>query len=152
MHPGMSRIRSYTLGFVAVAALTVGIGWLGKSMIEDDLNGALEFWHAGYYRDNDLNRLFTIAFLPSVSRADVKRYAGQLTHTPGYTTVAFFYPEGSRIPSTDVTRAQNLADAKQALRTMTGASSWRYAARKDEDGNLELVDCEDTANHRLCRH
>jgi hypothetical protein len=152
MHPGMSRTRSFTLGFIVLVALTLGIGWLGKAMIDSDPTGDLEFWHAGYYRDDTMNRLFTIAFLPSASRADVKRYADQLTHTPGHTTVAFFYPEGSRIPSTAITGASSLAEAKQAIGTVTGASPWRFATLKDENGKLKLVDCESEPNDPLCRH
>jgi hypothetical protein len=152
MRAGMSRTRSYTLGFIVLAAMTLGIGWLGKTMIESDPTGDLEFWHAGYYRDDAMNRLFTIEFLPSASRADVKRYAGQLTHTAGHTTVAFFYPEGSRIPSTAITGASSLAEAKQAIRTVTGASPWRFATRMDEEGELTLVDCEAEPNDPLCRH
>lgn len=152
MLPGMSRARSFTLGFIVLVLLTFGIGWLGKAMIDSDPSGDLEFWHAGYYRDDGMNRLFTIAFLPTANHNDVERYARQLTYTPGHTTVAFFYPEGSRIPSTAVTGAANLADAKQALRTVTGASPWRYATLKDENGELRLVDCEAEPNDPLCRH
>jgi len=152
MVPGMSRAQSYTIGFVVLVVCTLAIGWLGKSMIDGEATGDLEFWHAGYYRDDALNRLFTIAFLPSATQADVKRYAAQLTYTPGHTTAAFFYPEGSRIPSATITDARNLAEAKQALRTMTGASPWRYATLKDEAGQLRFVDCEAQPNDPLCRH
>lgn len=147
----MSRTRSYALGFVALVICTVGVGWLGKSMIDGEAVGDLEFWHAGYFRDDGMNRLFTIAFLPSATEADIERYAGQLMYTPGHTTVAFFYPEGSAIPSTEITGARTLADAKQALRAVTGMSPWRYAALKDEAGGLRLVDCETAPNDPLCR-
>lgn len=152
MIPGLSSRQSFIVGFLAIAVATVALGWLGKSMIDRELTGDLEFWHAGYYRDDTMNRLFTIGFLPSATKADVERYARQLTYTPGHTTVAFFYPEGSRIPSAGVTQAGNLADAKQALRMVTGASPWRYATLKDENGDLKLVDCEASPNDGLCRH
>ena len=152
MRPGMSRTKSYALGFVALVVCTVGIGWLGKSMIDGEAVGDLEFWHAGYFRDDGMNRLFTIAFLPSATEGDIKDYAGQLMYTPGHTTGAFFYPEGSAIPSTEITGARNLADAKQALRAVTGMSPWRYATLKDEAGELRLVDCEAAPNDPLCRH
>jgi hypothetical protein len=150
MLAGISRTQSFLLGFVVLVVLTAGIGWLGKTMLESDPAGDLEFWHAGYFRDDSMNRLFTIAFLPSASISEVQRYARQLTYTPGHTTVAFFYPEGSRIPSTAVTGAASLADAKQALRTVTGASPWRYATLKDASGQLTLVDCEAEPGNALC--
>jgi len=145
-------MQSYLFGFVALAVVTVGVGWLGKAMIESEPAADLEFWHAGYYRDDTMNRLFTIAFLPSATESDVVRYAEQLTYTQGHTTVAFFYPEDSRIPSTAVIDAASLADAKQALRAVTGASPWRYATLRDESGTLRLVDCESAPNDALCRH
>jgi hypothetical protein len=152
MFKGLSRTQSFTLGFIALVVGTVAIGWLGKSMLEAEPAGDLEFWHAGYYRDDAMNRLFTIAFLPSASRADVKRYAGQLTYTPGHTTMALFYPEGSNIPIIRVSDAAGLAGAKQALRAVPGASPWHYAALKDEAGELRLVDCTATPNDALCRY
>lgn len=152
MFPGLSTKQSFLLGFLAIAVATLALGWLGKSMIDREPVGDLEFWHAGYYRDDTMNRLFTIGYLPSASVADVTRYAAQLTYTPGHTTVAFFYPEGSRIPTGPVTQAATLADAKQALRTMTGASPWRYATLKDENGDFRLVDCASTPNDRLCSY
>jgi hypothetical protein len=152
MFAGLSKTQSFTIGSVALVLGTLAIGWLGKSMIDGETPGELQFWHAGYYRDDSMNRLFTIAFLPTASRADVERYADQLTYTPGHTTAAFFYPEGSMIPSASITDAGNLADAKQALRTMTGASPWRFAALKDETGALRLVDCEMRPNDPLCRY
>jgi hypothetical protein len=152
MFPGFSRTQSFMLGFVVLAVVTLGIGWLGKAMIEAEPTGDLEFWHAGYYRDDAMNRLFTIAFLPSASRPDVTRYAKQLTYTPGHTTVALFYPEGSRIPSLAVTNAASLAEAKEALRGVAGASPWRYATLRNEAGELRLVDCQATPGDPLCRH
>jgi hypothetical protein len=152
MFSGMSRTKSYTLGFFALAVTTLALGWLGKSMIDHEPVTDADFWHAGYFRDEGMNRLFTIAYQPVATEADVRRYAAQLTYTPGKTTVGFFYAEGSRIPSAGITDAQSLADAKQALRTMTGASPWRYAALKDEQGELRLVDCEASPGDSLCRH
>jgi hypothetical protein len=152
MVSGMTRTQSYTLGFLALVVVTVGVGWLGKSMIDGVEPSELEFWHAGYYRDDAMNRLFTIGFLPRVGEAEIRRYAKQLTYTPGHTTVAFFYVEGSRIPGAGITNATSLADAKQALRTLTGASPWRYATLKDEAGVLRLVDCTLAPNDALCRH
>jgi hypothetical protein len=152
MFAGLSKTQSFTIGSIALVLATLAIGWLGKSMIDGKTPGELEFWHAGYYRDDAMNRLFTIAFLPAASPDDVERYADQLTHTPGYTTAAFFYAEGSMIPSASITDARSLADAKQALRTMTGASPWRFAALKDETGFLRLVDCVAQPNDPLCRH
>jgi hypothetical protein len=152
MFAGLSKTQSITIGSVAVVLGTLAIGWLGKSMIDGETPGELQFWHAGYYRDDSMNRLFTIGFLPSATRDDVERYADQLTYTPGHTTAAFFYLEGSRIPSASITDARNLADAKQAVRTMTGASPWRFAALKDETGVLRLVDCEVRPNDPLCRY
>jgi hypothetical protein len=151
MSRGMTRTRSFALGFVLLAALTVAIGWLGKVMIEAEPTGDLEFWHAGYFRDAAMDRLFTIGYLPSATKADVRRYAKQLTWTPGHTTTAYFYPEGSHIPSGAITAAGSMADARLALRTDTGASPWRYATRKDAEGNLRLVDCEAEPGDRLCR-
>lgn len=151
MAAGTSRARSFTLGFLALASVTVALGWLGKAMIEADPKGDLEFWHAGYYRDASMERIFTIGFLPSATQADVQRYAKQLMHTPGHTTTAYFYPEGSRIPTGGITNATSMADARQALRMATGASPWRYAAVKDEQGQLRLVDCEERPDDPLCR-
>lgn len=152
MSAGLSKTQSFTIGSVALVLGTLVIGWLGKSMIDGKTPGEVQFWHAGYYRDDSMNRLFTIGFLPSATRDEVELYADQLTYTPGHTTAAFFYPEGSRIPSASITNAGNLADAKQAVRTMTGASPWRFAALKDETGVLRLVDCEARPNDPLCRH
>lgn len=147
-----ARRRSFLLGFTAIVIATLGIGWLGKTMIDAEPTGDLEFWHAGYYRDASMDRIFTIAFLPSATEADVRRYAKQLTHTKGHSTTAYFYPEGSRIPSGGITGAASMADARQALRTVTGASPWRYATHRDERGDLRLVDCEAAPNDPLCRH
>lgn len=147
-----ARRWSFMLGFAAVAVATVGIGWLGKTMIEAEPKGDLEFWHAGYYRDASMDRLFTIGYLPSATEADIRRYAKQLTYTEGHTTTAYFYPEGSRIPSGGITGAASMVDARQALRTVTGASPWRYATHRDEQGDLRLVDCEAAPNDTLCRY
>jgi len=152
MFSGMSRKQSYALGFVAVAVVTVVLGWLGKSMIGEETASATDFWHVGYFRDEGMNRLFTVAYQAPAAEQDARQYAEQLTHTPGYTTVAFFYAQGSRIPSAGITNARSLADAKQAVRTMTGASPWRFAALKDERGELRLVDCEASPDDSLCRH
>jgi hypothetical protein len=149
---GMSRTQSYTLGFFALAAMTIALGWFGKSMIGQDTASATDFWHAGYFRDEAMNRLFTVAYQAPATEQDVREYAAQLTYTPGQTTVAFFYAEGSRIPSAGITDASSLADAKQAMRTMPGASPWRYAALKNEQGELRLVDCEASPGDSLCRH
>lgn len=151
MVAGLTRAQSFMLGIAAIATATLAIGWLGKSMIEREPSGDLEFWHAGYYRDASMERIFTIGFLPSATPADVKRYARQLTWTPGHTTVAYFYPEGSRIPAGGITGAASLADARQALRIAGGASPWRFATHKDGDGDLRLVDCEQAPNDPLCR-
>lgn len=151
MNQGMSRATSFWLGLAALAVLTLGIGWLGKAMIDAKPTGDAEFWHAGYYRDPSMERIFTIAYLPSATHADVQHYARQLMHSPGHTTTAFFYPEGSRIPSGGITGAASMADARQALRIATGASPWRYAAVKDGQGTLRLVDCEESPNDPLCR-
>jgi hypothetical protein len=148
---GMSRTTSFSLGFLALAAITVALGWLGKRMIEAEPKGDLEFWHAGYYRDASMDRIFTIGFLPSATEADVQRYAKQLMHSPGHTTTAYFYPEGGRIPAGGITNAASMADARQALRVAGGASPWRYAAVKDEQGQLRLVDCEERPDDPLCR-
>ncbi len=151
MNRGMSRATSFWVGFAALAVLTVAIGWLGKAMIDAEPTGDAEFWHAGYFRDPSMDRIFTIAYLPSATRADVERYAKQLMHSRGHTTTAFFYPEGSRIPSGGITGAASMADARQALRIASGASPWRYAAVKDPEGDLRLVDCEEAPNDPLCR-
>jgi hypothetical protein len=149
---GMSRKMSFTLGFAAIVIATLGIGWLGKSMIDGSNPEALDFWHAGYYRDASLDRLFTVAFNPDVDKSEVRRYAKQLTYTPGQTTTAYFYPQDSRIPSGAITGAASMGDARQALRTLTGASPWRYAAQKDPGGTLRLVDCLAAPDDPLCRY
>lgn len=149
---GMSRKTSFTLGLAAIVVATVGIGWLGKSMIDGSNPETLDFWHAGYYRDASLDRLFTIAFDPDVSKADVRAYAKQLTYTRGQTTTAFFYPQESRVPSGSITGAASMADARAALSTATGASPWRFAAQKDPGGKLRLVDCQAEPNDLLCRY
>lgn len=151
MLAGLSKGQSFTLGFIAVAIGTVAIGWLGKSMLDAEPVGAAEFWHAGYYRDAAMDRVFTIGFVPTATESDVRRYAKQLTHTPGHSTTALFYPEGSRIPAQGITGAASMADARQALRIAGGASPWRYAAVKDAEGVLRLVDCQAEPNDPLCR-
>lgn len=150
MFKGLSKTQSYTLGFVALLVATMGLGWLGKSMIDDEPLGAIDFWHEGYYRDDTMTRLFTIGYRTGVSKTDMQEFARQLTHTPGHRTEVFFYPEGSRIPGRAVTGAASLVDARHALRTLAGASVWRYAALHDENGEVYLVDCEAQPNDRLC--
>jgi len=151
MFAGMSKKQSYTLGFLAVAVVTIVLGWLGKSMIGEETASATDFWHVGYFRDEGMDRLFTVAYQAPAAEQDVRQYAAQLTHTPGHTTVAFFYAQGSRIPSAGITNARSLADAKQAVRNMAGASPWRFATLKDEQGELRLVDCQATPGDVLCR-
>lgn len=151
MLAGLSRTQSFTLGFIALVLLTLGIGWLGKSMLDAEPVGDAEFWHAGYYRDASMERIFTIGFVPTATKSDVRRYADQLTHTPGHTTTALFYPEGSRIPAQGITGAASMADARQSLRIAGGASPWRYAAVKDAQGVMRLVDCQAEPNDPLCR-
>jgi hypothetical protein len=151
MLAGLSRAQSFTLGFFVLVLFTLAIGWLGKSMLDAEPVGDLEFWHAGYYRDASMDRVFTIGFLPTATESDVRRYAKQLTHTPGHSTTAFFYPEGGRIPTQGITGAASMADAKQALRIAGGASPWRYATVKDAQGVLRLVDCLAEPNDPLCR-
>jgi len=151
MLAGLSRAQSFTLGFIALVLFTVAIGWLGKSMLDAEPVGDLEFWHAGYFRDASMDRVFTIGFLPTATESDVRRYAKQLTHTPGHSTTALFYPEGSRIPTQGITGAASMADARQALRIAGGASPWRYATVKDAQGVLRLVDCQAEPNDPLCR-
>jgi hypothetical protein len=151
MLAGLSRAQSFTLGFFVLVLFTLAIGYLGKSMLDAEPVGDLEFWHAGYYRDASMDRVFTIGFLPTATESDVRRYAKQLTHTPGHSTTAFFYPEGGRIPTQGITGAASMADAKQALRIAGGASPWRYATVKDAQGVLRLVDCLAEPNDPLCR-
>jgi hypothetical protein len=146
----MTRTRSYVLGLAALVVATVALGWLGKSMIDDQPLGVVPFWHEGYFRADTGDRLFTIGYLPTVSEPDIVEYARQLTYTPGRTTIAFFYPEGSRIPGATVTSAPSLAQARQAMSTATGASPWRYAAVHDERGEVRLVDCLSASGDPLC--
>jgi hypothetical protein len=150
MFKGLSKAQSYTLGFFGLLVATVGLGWLGKSMIDNEPLGAIDFWHEGYYRDDNMTRLFTIGYRTGVSETDKREFARQLTHTPGHRTKVFFYPEGSRIPGRAITGAASLVDAREALRNLAGASRWRYAALHDENGDVHLVDCEAQPNDRLC--
>lgn len=152
MAAGLSRTASFTLGTIVLIVATAAIALLGKSMIDGSNPEELDFWHAGYYRDASMDRVFTIAFNPSVSKHEVRQYAKQLMHNPGHVTTAYFYPVGSRIPSGAISGAASMADVRQALRTVTGASPWRYASHKDENGQLTLVDCELEPNDRLCAY
>ncbi len=151
MPANLTRTQSFLLGTVVLVLATLGIGWLGKSMIDDQPLDVIDFWLEGYYRDGTADRLFTVGYRTAVSESEIRAFADQLTYTPGHVTTAFFYPEGSRIPSRGVTGAASLADAQQALRMATGASPWRYAAVKDAQGQLTLVDCMAEPNNRLCR-
>lgn len=146
----LSRTASFTLGTMVLLVATAGIALLGKSMIDGSNPEELDFWHAGYYRDASMDRKFTIGFNPAVGKAEVYEYAGQLMHSPGHVTTAYFYPADSRIPSGVLTAATSMADALRALDPATGASPWRYAARKDEQGRLRVVDCAAQPGDGLC--
>lgn len=152
MAAGLSRTASFTLGTIAVIVATVAIALLGKSMIDGSNPEELDFWHAGYYRDASMDRIFTIGFNPAIGKPEVYQYARQLMHSPGHVTTAFFYPAGSRIPSGGISGAASMADARHAIRTVTGASPWRYASQKDENGQVRVVDCQAEPNDRLCAY
>jgi hypothetical protein len=147
---GLSRTASFTLGTIAVIVATAAIALLGKSMIDGSNPEELDFWHAGYYRDASMDRMFTIGFNPAIGKAEVYDYAGQLMHSPGHVTTAYFYPADSRIPSGVLAGAASMAEARRAINPATGASPWRYAARKDENGQLRVVDCEAEPDESLC--
>lgn len=150
MAGGLSRAASFTLGTIAVIIATAAIGLLGKSMIDGSNPAELDFWHAGYYRDASMDRVFTIGFNPAIGKAEVYEYAGQLMHSPGHSTTAYFYPADSRIPSGVLAGAANMAEARRAIDPATGASQWRYAAHKDGNRQLRVVDCAAEPGDPLC--
>jgi len=152
MAAGLSRTASFTLGTIAVIIATAAIALLGKSMIDGSNPEELDFWHAGYYRDASMDRIFTIGFNPAIGAQDVYQYAGQLMHSTGHVTTAYFYPADSRIPSGVVSGAASMAEARAAIRPATGAGPWRYAAQKDGNGELRVVDCKAEPNDSLCNY
>jgi len=109
------------------------------------------FNEVGYYKDKARHRIFAISFKNGTTEEQIKAYASKLMNTKGRFTAAYFYPEGSKIPSSGLTLAGSLVKANWLLYEAPGMSKWHYAYMHTVDGKTIFVDCIKNPKHDLSR-
>ena len=105
----------------------------------------------GYLKDKGRNRIFTFSYKKGVSGMEIMRHAEKLMNTPHRMTAAYYYPEGSTIPASDITLAKTIFRANHVLYDVPGLSKWDYAFMRSFNGSTRFVNCMLEPTDELCR-
>lgn len=101
----------------------------------------------GYYRAPTGDRILTILY-DTLSLTEARAYGARLPYTPGQITATYFYQRGTAAPGDALTFATDPGQARDAL---LRGPAWRLAYMRSRNGKEEVVDCDSTPSHELCR-
>nr|AOH36862.1 hypothetical protein BGP89_11275 [Luteimonas sp. JM171] len=106
---------------------------------------------AGYFKDSQGNRIFTLEMPPGFSESQALADARRRPYTSGQVTGAYYFDHRTSIPRDGITRAGSFFAANDVLYETAGLSAWRYAFVKGPDGGEQFVDCTRDRESGLCR-
>lgn len=104
-----------------------------------------------YFKDENRNRIFLLSYSKKVTEDQIKNHAINLPHTDWRMTTAYYFPEGSQVPSDHVQFAKNVSHANAILYDLNGVSKWTYSYMHSLKGEKFLINCDKNPEDGLCR-
>lgn len=116
----------------------------------DESRHEQEFGHAGSFRDDRGNRLYTIEIRGEPDADAALDNARTYPYTPGQVLAVYYYPRDATIPRDGVTLAKTFPTASNVVHEGRGLDPWRFVYMRGFDGHETFVDCLNTPSHDLC--